>query len=98
MCGCSRLNLRPAARGITDGGSDHAPSGGRTPVPGDQAWDDGDVHLPRLRGDVLRKSLRVLLLSVRLSHRLAAAGAFEHSRVLRELVADPFRQHKHTAS
>src|SRR6267142_3071035 len=86
----------PTARCITDGGSSHAP-GAAAAVPRDQAGDDGHVHLPGFRGDVLRQPLRRLLLSLRLASRVAAAAAEHQQRVLRQLVADPVPQHDHPA-
>src|ERR1700694_5025400 len=82
MCRCSRPKRLTAARRITDGCSDAPPANG-TPIPGHQARDDGDVHLPGVRGDVLRESLRDLLLLLRLAHPMAAAATIEHARVLR---------------
>src|SRR6266850_5810906 len=82
----------PTARCITDGGSNHAP-GAAAAVPRDQAGDDGHVHLPGLRGDVLREPLRRLLLSIWLAPDVAAAAARPARRVLRQLVSHPGDQH-----
>src|SRR5260370_34855615 len=62
-------------------------------VPRDQAGDDGHVHLPGLRGDVLRQPVRVVLLPVRLAPDLAAHAAPEHAGVLRQLAGHPRAEH-----
>src|SRR5713226_3844248 len=83
----------PAAmRGTADGSRNDAAAGWPA-VPGDQARHDGHVHLPGLRGDVLRKPVRFLLLSVRLTHRVAATATVRDTGVLCQLVADPVHQH-----
>src|SRR6266545_158848 len=95
-CRCTRSRARRRVRRATDGSRHDAARAGAA-VPGDQARDDGHVHLPGLRGDVLREPLRRLLLHGRLARDLAADSAGRQARVLRQLVADSGHQHGHPA-
>src|SRR5207247_646023 len=65
--------LTPTGRAVTDGRGCRPP---RAPGPAGPARavdrDDGHVHLPRLRGDVLRNPLRGLLLPPRVARDLAS--------------------------
>src|SRR5438034_6676246 len=95
-CACTPRSRLPRTRRLTDGGRRSSPRA-NFGVPGDQAGDDGDVHLPGVRGDVLRQSVRDVLLPRRFASDVAADPADGPARVLRQLVADPGHQHRDPA-
>src|SRR2546426_3069564 len=95
-CVCSPKKRFPRTRPPSDGGRRVSPRADSR-VPGDQAGDDGDVHLRGVRGYVLRQRVRDVLLPGGLASSLAADPAGGPPRVLRQLVADPGHQHRDPA-
>src|SRR3989475_3626894 len=95
-CVCSPQKRLPRTRPPTDGGRGVSPRADSR-VPGDQAGDDGDVHLPEVGGHVFRQLVAGLFFLGGPEPVLAADPAGGPPRVLRQLVADPGHQHRDPA-